>query len=279
MMRLVWLLLGGWCGMASAAIRFNEVCYDPAGADAGLEWIELMNTGPSGVSLGGWLLDCNGPNAILPDLTIGPGQVVVIHHNSAAGQTPTEDEIWFTLSSLGNTHGFLGLWSSESQVAENLVDYVEYGSPGHSWEGQAVERGIWPLGGFLPDVAEGHSLRHQGVGEGLAAWIDDPAPLPGQGDTTVGAGDPDRPADLGLRAWPNPFNPATHVSFQLAATTRTRLSLMDLLGRELRLLVDERLGPGRHMVELDLTGQPAGPYFLRLEAGGRSAVSKILLVK
>lgn len=276
-----WLLVAGWITVARAGIRINEICYDPAGTDAGLEWVELVNTGPAPQDLGGWLMDCNGPNLILPPVLLAPGQVLVIHNNASADQPPAGLEVWFAAASLGNTHGFLGLWSTESQVLEALVDYMEYGSPGHSWEGQAVEQGCWPAGEFLPDVEQGHSLHYRGTGNGPGAWTDEAEPEPGEGVTLLADPDqgqwPSRP-EL-LDAWPNPFNPTTCVSFRLVEAGSARLSLMDLLGREVSLLVDERLPPGLHSRSLSLASQPAGPYFLKLEAGGDVRVRKLLLIK
>jgi hypothetical protein len=277
---LVWLLVAGALGVARAGIRINEVCYDPAGADAAQEWVELINTGPEPQSLAGWLLDCNGPNLLLPPVEVGPGQVFLIHNNAVAEQPPAGMEAWYVATSLGNTHGFLGLWNSESQVVESLVDYMEYGAAGHSWEGQAVSGGFWPLGAFLPDVEQGHSLHYLGTGGGPGAWRDDADPQPGEELTVLAQPDPGLPAGPQLLgAWPNPFNPATIVSFRLAEVGEVRLSLLDLLGRRVAVLAEGRLGPGLHQRTLAMEAQPAGPYFLKLEAGGEAQVRKILLIK
>jgi len=276
----MWLLVLWQVAEAQGAIRFNEVCYDPAGTDADQEWIELINTGQDAENLEGWMLDCNGPNLVLPALVLGPGQVLVIHGNATVAQEPVGLELWFAATSLNNSHGFLGLWRNANQNVEGLVDYMEYGNAGHSWEGVAIEAGVWPLGGYLPDVEQGHSLRHRGQGEGPAAWLDDAEPEPGQGSTTVEVGDASTQAQgLSLRAWPNPFNPGTSVSFQLAQTERVRLEVLDVLGRQVRMLASGVYGPGLHTVALALGQSPAGPYFIRLEAGGQREVHKVLLVK
>lgn len=280
MKRWMWLILLWQAVEAQGALRFNEVCYDPDGTDADKEWIEVMNTGQDPVDLEGWLLDCNGPNLSLPAISLGPGQVAVIHCNATEAQLPMGNECWFMAASLNNTHGFLGLWRSGSQTVGELVDYVEYGATGHSWEGMAIEAGIWPLGAYLPDVEQGHSLRHRGLGVGPAAWQDDAEPEPGQGSTTVEAGESQgRVSGFGLQAWPNPFNPSTSVSFQLSQTDRVRLDVLDLMGRQVKVLASGMMGPGAHDVPLGLEHQPAGPYFLRLEVGGAREVRKVLLVK
>ncbi len=277
---LLGVLACGWIS-AQAGIRIHEVCYDPAGTDTGLEWVELINTGQDPVNLGGWLLDCSGPNLLLPALVLGPGQVLIVHNNAPAEQAPAGPELWFTGASLGNTHGFVGLWETDQQTLEGLRDYMQYGTTGHSWESQAAEAGVWPLDAVLPDVEQGHSLRYTGAGGGPQAWIDESDPQPGDGSTVLAdppmGGQPASPTLLDI--WPNPFNPETHVTFLLPRTQRVRLQVVDLLGRELRVLEDGLLPAGVHERRLQLSDQPAGCYLLSLQAGESQSVRKILLVK
>jgi len=272
------LLASGLVG-AQAAVVIQEVCYDPAGADAGQEWVELVNLGSEVVDLGGWILDCNGPNLALPPLGLGPGQTLLIHNNAVEELPPAGLELWYSATSLGNTHGFVGLWAGE-QNAANLRDYMQYGSAGHSWESQAAETGIWPLDAFLPDVEQGHSLRRQGPGQGPQFWVDEDQPVPGEASTEVGATEHGLPrvARLG-DVWPNPFNPETRVSFHLPGLMPVRLSLVDLMGREVRVLENGLLPAGSHERRLLLDGEAAGCYFLRLQAAEHQEVRKILLVK
>jgi hypothetical protein len=277
-----WLL--GWlaCGWiaAGAELRINEVFYDPTGTDTALEWVELLNTGPAAVNVGGWMLDCSGPNLVLPSLTLEAGQVLVVHNNALQEQAPVGLELWYAGTSMGNTHGFIGLWTSEEQSQEGLVDYLQYGTTGHSWESQAAEAGIWPLDAVLPDVEQGHSLHYSGSGAGPTSWYDEGNPEPGEASTVLAEPDEVQPARPSLlEVWPNPFNPETRVTFQLPQTLLTRLSLVDVLGREVRVLEDGLLPAGVHERSVNLSGQPAGCYFLRLQAGGQQSVRKLLLVK
>ncbi|WP_456425984.1 FG-GAP-like repeat-containing protein [Rhodocaloribacter sp.] len=79
--------------------------------------------------------------------------------------------------------------------------------------------------------------------------------------------------------FPNPFNPATRIPFNLPEAMRIRLAVYDALGREVAVLVDEERAAGRHVVTWDAAGQPTGSYFLRLEAGGNTFVRAMLLMK
>jgi hypothetical protein len=66
--------------------------------------------------------------------------------------------------------------------------------------------------------------------------------------------------------YPNPFNPITVISFQLPAVSDVRLSVYDILGREVAVLVNEKQGPGTHAVRFDASGLASGVYLYRLHA-------------
>ena len=72
--------------------------------------------------------------------------------------------------------------------------------------------------------------------------------------------------------YPNPFVEATTLQFALPEAAHVQLTIVDLLGREVALLVDERIGAGLHEVVWDgrVHGaeSAAGVYFARLQAAG-----------
>jgi hypothetical protein len=84
--------------------------------------------------------------------------------------------------------------------------------------------------------------------------------------------------------YPNPFNPITHIEFELQKPGQARLEIFDLSGRKVRTLADEDLGSGRH--ERTWQGRddrgrlvPSGAYYCRLEAGGVVEMQKMVLLK
>jgi hypothetical protein len=80
--------------------------------------------------------------------------------------------------------------------------------------------------------------------------------------------------------YPNPFNPSTVLAFTLGGgIVRVRLTISDLLGREVGRLVDGVLPSGRHTVTWTAEGMAGGVYLARLESGGRTAVRKLLLLR
>ncbi len=80
--------------------------------------------------------------------------------------------------------------------------------------------------------------------------------------------------------FPNPFNPATIISFSLYQQSRVRLTIIDLLGREVVTLVNnEERNAGDYTVTWNAASFSSGVYFYRLEAGIFEATKKLVLLK
>ena len=105
--------------------------------------------------------------------------------------------------------------------------------------------------------------------------------LIGRTVTGVGAGPSGVPDRVVLyQNAPNPFNPSTRISFAMPVEGMVRLTVHDVLGREIAQLVNGREAAGVH--EVTWTPGPSaasGLYFARLQVGGSAAVVKMLLVK
>ena len=83
---------------------------------------------------------------------------------------------------------------------------------------------------------------------------------------------------------PNPFNPATTISFSLAGPTKTQLSIFDVRGMLVRKLLDRELPAGEHSLRWDGrdgSGRSvsSGAYLYRLQAGDVTQERKMLLVR
>jgi hypothetical protein len=84
---------------------------------------------------------------------------------------------------------------------------------------------------------------------------------------------------------PNPFNPVTTIRYDLPSAAPVRLHVYDLLGREIRALVDvQEHVPGRHRIEWDgrdNAGKSVGSglYFCRLKAGPFTQTRRMMLLK
>ena len=85
---------------------------------------------------------------------------------------------------------------------------------------------------------------------------------------------------LGLeRNYPNPFNPQTTIRFSLAKATAVKLVVYDVLGRQVRVLVDGSREAGLHEVTFEASDLPSGTYLVRLETPQGSFVQTMQLVK
>jgi hypothetical protein len=67
--------------------------------------------------------------------------------------------------------------------------------------------------------------------------------------------------------FPNPFNPSTTIRYELPKSADVRLSVYDVLGRKISILVDERRDAGIHEVLFDASGLSSGVYMYTLNAG------------
>jgi photosystem II stability/assembly factor-like uncharacterized protein len=79
--------------------------------------------------------------------------------------------------------------------------------------------------------------------------------------------------------YPNPFNPSTTIKYQLPKSSVVRLSVYDILGREVSILLNERRDAGVHEVKFDAAGLSSGVYFYRIQAGSFVETRKLLLLR
>ena len=86
--------------------------------------------------------------------------------------------------------------------------------------------------------------------------------------------------------YPNPFNPSTEIKFNIPAITRsgasshdTKLIIYDILGREVKTLLNKPLQPGEYKVNFDGAGLPSGVYFYTLHSGSFVETRKMMLLK
>jgi hypothetical protein len=78
---------------------------------------------------------------------------------------------------------------------------------------------------------------------------------------------------------PNPFNPSTTIKYELPKSSEVRLSVYDMLGREVSVLVNERRDAGVHEVKFESSNLASGVYFYRLRAGDFVQTRKLLLCR
>ncbi len=85
--------------------------------------------------------------------------------------------------------------------------------------------------------------------------------------------------------YPNPFNPATIIKYQLSRNTYVKLVLYDILGKEVKTLVNHKQSEGNYEVEFDGSSYASGIYFYRLIVSNEqlteifSETKKMVLIK
>ena len=79
--------------------------------------------------------------------------------------------------------------------------------------------------------------------------------------------------------YPNPFNPTTTIKFGVPTSEVVRLTVYDILGREVRTLVNELKSAGTYEVSFDASALSSGVYFYKLETPSYSTTKRMLLVK
>ena len=79
--------------------------------------------------------------------------------------------------------------------------------------------------------------------------------------------------------YPNPFNPTTKITFSLPKESNINLTVYNLLGQEIEILVNDRVDAGTHSVDFVGEGLPSGMYFckLRVENKFLETIKMILL--
>lgn len=100
------------------------------------------------------------------------------------------------------------------------------------------------------------------------------SPLTGVEDEAATPGE----VELGQN-FPNPFNPATLIEYRLLTSGYCRLAVLDLLGREVAVLVNEEKSAGSHTIQWDASTLPSGVYLYRLQTGAFSSVRRMVLLK
>lgn len=87
-----------------------------------------------------------------------------------------------------------------------------------------------------------------------------------------------------LQNYPNPFNPSTNIKFRINEREIVSIKVHDILGKEIKLLLDENLPSGEYTIQWDGkdnkgTQLSAGVYFIQMIAGEYRQTIKSVLLK
>jgi hypothetical protein len=79
--------------------------------------------------------------------------------------------------------------------------------------------------------------------------------------------------------YPNPFNPVTKIIYSLKKTGLVHLTVYDLLGRRVAVLINRIQSVGKHEIVFSGTDLPSGIYYYRLQTEGEVMIKKMILLK
>ena len=126
------------------------------------------------------------------------------------------------------------------------------------------------VAGATPDVLEGNNVARVDIGVGVVTAVEE---------------HPEAEAALVPEAFTlhqnyrNPFNSETTIRFSMPEASQVKLVVYDVLGRQVRVLVDGTRQAGMHEVVFEASGLPSGTYLYRLETPQGSFAGSMLLVK
>ncbi len=79
--------------------------------------------------------------------------------------------------------------------------------------------------------------------------------------------------------YPNPFNPVTYLEFEISQLGFVSLKVYDILGKEVKTLVNEIKQPGIYQVEFDGSNLASGAYFYTINTQGFTDTKRMILLK
>ncbi len=187
---------------------------------------------------------------------------------------------WYTYSPVQNDslYAWLVMYKSESPIGYALftnkatrASYTQFSAT------------ITYIAGGVPDSCEmwfgilGTTNSSDSPHVGSTFNLDD---LALSGTATGVTGQPAQPRSFALsQNFPNPFNPSTLINYEIAKAGPVRLTVYDVLGRQVATLVDGIQEPGAHEARFDGGGLASGMYIYRLQTTGFVQQRKMILQK
>ncbi|MBF88516.1 MAG: hypothetical protein CMG75_02470 [Candidatus Marinimicrobia bacterium] len=237
----------------------NEACCTDEHGDYD-DFIELYNGGSASVDVGGMYITDDLAEPTLhqipttsPDsTTIAPGEFLLLWADKESEQGILHIEI-----KLGKSGEQIGLYASDG---ETVVDTLTFGAQ-------------------TDDISIGRSP------DGSDTWVAFDTPTPGLTNGELGLEKNTLPSSFVLdQNYPNPFNPETKITFNLPEEANTSLVVYNLLGTEIKTLVNNFRQAGAHTIGwngLDNQGNlvSGGVYLYRIKTEKYTLTKKMLFLK
>lgn len=79
--------------------------------------------------------------------------------------------------------------------------------------------------------------------------------------------------------YPNPFNPSTQISFSIPKEGNVKLTVYDVIGNEVAIIVNGYFTAGNYKVTLNASGWSSGVYYYKIESNNYKSVRKMIIIK
>lgn len=228
----------------------NETTILDAGAPD--DWVEVFNAEPETLQLSSFTLTDNLANPTkwrFPSMPLPPGGRVLVWADEEGAQGPLHAN--FKLDKDGEDLGIFYTGSGAPVACDTIMFGLQ------STDASTAR---------IPDGG---------------AWQVTSSPSPGQPNVSTSISDAETvPGEIVLEpAYPNPFNPATQVRFQIAREGHVRLSIFDLLGREVDVILDGEHAAGVFTVTWRAERVPTGVYVIVLRTQGHLIARRVSVVR
>jgi len=187
----------------------------------------------------------------------------------------SSDAIQIRDSSDGHVFGLSWGDGNEGSLSAPRVhfDQASASNTAASFSGDSLSRATstdyWLWDNDSPTPGIGNSAANAGWIDSLRATV-----------ASVADGDDGTPrTPTLLQNYPNPFNGQTVIGFQTTDYGLVALQIVDLLGREVATIVNEKLSPGSYSRQWDAVGLPSGVYYYRLLTGGLVETRRLVLIR
>ena len=266
----------------TSEVVINEIHYNAASTQDSDDWVELYNPNDYAVDMSYWFFSDSddahryyfAPGSLLAE---GGFRVLVRKPEDFASVYPTvsvaEGPIGFGFAGSGE---LLRLFNAQGQ----LVDSVRYD-----------DQSPWPTAadGQGASLALVNPLLDNAQARFWSASANGGTPGGPNLDVLVAnelnenpLNNTDQPYQTQLgNNYPNPFNPTTTIPFSLEKASKVRLTVYDMLGRSVQVIIDEYRSAGTHEVRFSagLNGLSSGLYMYSLELDGERITKTMLLLK
>ena len=133
----------------------------------------------------------------------------------------------------------------------------------------------WPADSYYPDYffcGDPHINFYEGTAEydNLMLW---------EGNITTGMVEYKSGFNNKLSAYPNPFNPATTIDYQIMDDSNVKLVVYNIIGQEIKILTNKRHSAGKYKTNWDASGYPSGIYLIELQTDSKRITKQLAFVK